>query len=124
MSVTIEQRLQEMELVNEMLKIAMAEDGEESDEVKEEYGRKVDETLADLREQLEEARRKEGKLPLSSADGTPPPNERPVPIDTEHLEKQIYELQSALVTSHEKVNQAGPWTIVFLHADDFRRLQH
>ncbi|MCJ1395626.1 hypothetical protein MMC18_008512 [Xylographa bjoerkii] len=111
MSVTIEQRLQEMELVNEMLKIAMAEDGEESDEVKEEYGRKVDETLADLREQLEEARRKEGKPPLSSADGTPPTNEKPVPIESGHSDatpdilpnKQIEELQSALTASQEKV---------------------
>ncbi|MCJ1405440.1 hypothetical protein MMC11_008668, partial [Xylographa trunciseda] len=111
MSVTIEQRLQEMELVNEMLKIAMAEDGEESDEVKEEYGRKVDETLADLREQLEEARRKEGKPPLSSGEGTPPINEKPsipdfsVPNTSPNVlaETQIEELQAALTASQEKV---------------------
>lgn len=60
MSVTIEQRLREMELVHRMLHIAMAEDGGEDDEVKEEYGRKVDESLASLRTKLEEARRSEG----------------------------------------------------------------
>ncbi|MCJ1430951.1 hypothetical protein MMC27_000301 [Xylographa pallens] len=111
MSVTIEQRLQEMELVNEMLKIAMAEDGEESDEVKEEYGRKVDETLADLREQLEEARRKEGKPPLSSTEGTPPTREQPLPIEIPDsdakpnalAQKQIEVLHSSLTASQEKV---------------------
>ena len=60
MSVTIEQRLREMELVHQMIHIAMAEDGDESDEAKEEYGRKVDESLASLRIRLEEARRNEG----------------------------------------------------------------
>ncbi|MCJ1377473.1 hypothetical protein MMC17_000568 [Xylographa soralifera] len=111
MSVTIEQRLQEMELVNEMLKIAMAEDGEESDEVKEEYGRKVDETLADLREQLEEARRKEGKPALSSADGTPPTREQFSSVETSNPDakpdipdqKQIEDLHLALTASQEKV---------------------
>lgn len=60
MSVTIEQRLREMELVSQMLQVAMAEDGDESDEVKEEYGKRVDESLASLRTKLEEARRNEG----------------------------------------------------------------
>lgn len=60
MSVTIEQRLREMELVHQMLQVAMAEDGDESDEVKEEYGKRVDESLASLRTRLEEARRNEG----------------------------------------------------------------
>ena len=113
MSITIEQRLQEMELVNEMLKIAMAEDGEETDEVKEEYGRKVDETLADLREQLEEARRKEGKPPLSSTDSTPPTKEQLLPIETSDADakpdtlaqKQIELVRSALTASQEKVSQ-------------------
>lgn len=60
MSVTIEQRLREMELVHQMLHVAMAEDGDESDEVKEEYGKRVDESLASLRSKLQEARRNEG----------------------------------------------------------------
>ncbi|MCJ1305409.1 hypothetical protein MMC08_008223 [Hypocenomyce scalaris] len=60
-SVGIEQRLQEMELVNQMLRAAMAEDGDEDDEVKEEYEKKVDETLASLRMKLEEARRNEAE---------------------------------------------------------------
>ena len=50
-----------MEVVHQMLRIAMAEEGEENDEEKEEYGRQVDEKLALLRERLEEARRQEGK---------------------------------------------------------------
>lgn len=53
-----------MEVVNIMLRAAMAEDGEEDDEVKEEYGRKADEDLANLRLKLEEARRSEGKEAL------------------------------------------------------------
>lgn len=66
MSVTIEQRLKEMELVHQMLHIAMAKDGDEDDEVKEEYGRKVDESLASLRLRLEEARQNEGIVPRES----------------------------------------------------------
>jgi hypothetical protein len=66
MSITIEQRLREMELVHQMLHIAMAEDGDEDDEVREEYGRKVDESLASLRLRLEEARRNEGIVPQES----------------------------------------------------------
>lgn len=60
MSVTIEQRLKEMELVHQMLHIAMAEDGSESDEVKEQYGKRADESLVMLRTKLEVARRNEG----------------------------------------------------------------
>lgn len=60
MAVTIEQRLREMELVHQMLQVAMAEDGDESDEVKEEYGKRVDESLASLRTKLQEARQNEG----------------------------------------------------------------
>ena len=68
MSVTIEQRLREMELVNIMLRAAMAEDDKEDDQVKEEYGKQADEQLADLRAKLEEARRNEGKIaPKDSA---------------------------------------------------------
>lgn len=63
MSVTIEQRLREMDLVHQMLRVAMAKDGDDDDEVKEEYGRKVDESLASLRIKLEEARRNEGIEP-------------------------------------------------------------
>ena len=43
----------------------MAEDGDENDEVKEEYGKQADEELAKLRSKLEEARRTEGKAPLN-----------------------------------------------------------
>ena len=123
MSVTIEQRLQEMELVNEMLKIAMAEDGAESDEVKEEYGRKVDETLADLREQLEEARRKEGKPPLSSTEGTSPTTEQLLPSGISDAEsepgteaqKQIKVIHSALASSQDKACQPDPVIIMFVY---------
>lgn len=66
MSVTIEQRLREMELVSEMLKVAMAEDGD--NEELEEFGNKADETLASLKQKLEEARINEGKQPLTEAE--------------------------------------------------------
>lgn len=54
-----------MELVNSMLRTAMAEDGEEDDQVKEEYGKQADEGLAKLRSRLEEARRNEGESILN-----------------------------------------------------------
>lgn len=50
-----------MSVVHEMLRIAMADDGDENDSEKEEYGRQFDQRLAGIREQLEEARRQEGK---------------------------------------------------------------
>ena len=68
-SQTIEQRLREMEVVHQMLRIAMAEEGEENDEEKEEYGRQVDEKLSLLRDRLAEARRQEGKDENIAFDG-------------------------------------------------------
>ena len=109
MSITIEQRLREMELVNEMLQAAMAEDGDEEDEVKEEYGRKMDEQLASLRTKLEDARRNEGKESLatqgaysSSSEaagqvGTPLPRDGNYHEDSENL-------ISALSNSQHKVS--------------------
>ena len=108
-----------MELVNQMLQAAMAEDGDESDEVKEEYGKKVDETLADLREKLEEARRAEGKLPLSTpsqkADsgdeaGTALPKEVGASLDFSELQR-VSELESALAASQEQVRSRAPGSI-------------
>lgn len=51
-----------------MLRVAMADDGNEDDEAKEEYGKKVDETLANLRAKLEDARRSEGKIDSESTE--------------------------------------------------------
>ena len=93
-----------MELVSDMLRIAMAEDGEETDEVKEEYGKKMEETLAGLREKLEEARRSEGKPPLT------PPESQPAEVvdpsaDSEVLSVQkVEELRAALAASQEKAS--------------------
>ena len=74
MSVTIEQRLQEMEIVHKMLTAAMTDDGIEDDEIREEYGKTADDTLASLRARLEEARLKEGDKdssePRAHADGS------------------------------------------------------
>ena len=85
MSVTIEQRLREMSLVHEMLRAAMIEDGDEKDEVKEEYGKQMDETLAALKTKLEEAKSKEGLLGVrddSAIDSTA--NQGPYPsLDTD-----------------------------------------
>ncbi|KAL8832546.1 MAG: hypothetical protein Q9170_004837 [Blastenia crenularia] len=66
MSVTIEQRLREMSLVHEMLRAAMAEEGDENDEAKEEYGKQMDDTLAALKARLEEAKSNEGLLDLET----------------------------------------------------------
>ncbi|KAL8753222.1 MAG: hypothetical protein Q9184_005488 [Pyrenodesmia sp. 2 TL-2023] len=62
MSVTIEQRLREMSLVHQMLHAAMAEEGDEDDEVKEAYGKQMDEQLAALKARLEVAREEEGTV--------------------------------------------------------------
>ncbi|KAL8766175.1 MAG: hypothetical protein Q9194_006343 [Teloschistes cf. exilis] len=62
MSVTIEQRLREISVVHQMLKAAMADDGEEDDALKEEYGKSMDETLAALKGRLEEAKSAEGLI--------------------------------------------------------------
>lgn len=45
-----------------MLKAAMADDGDEDDELKEEYGKSMDETLAALKGRLEEAKSAEGLI--------------------------------------------------------------
>lgn len=114
MSITIEQRLREMELVSDMLMVAMAEDDGESDEVKEEYGRKVDEKLADLREQLEEARRKEDKPLIGSPAGLPTPRDttdvperRDQVAESDDLDgKRAEELLSTLTSSQEQASIA------------------
>lgn len=62
MSVTIEQRLRDISIVHQMLRVAMADDGDDDDEVKEQYGKEADERLADLRARLEEARTAEAHL--------------------------------------------------------------
>ncbi|KAL8920649.1 MAG: hypothetical protein Q9208_006131 [Pyrenodesmia sp. 3 TL-2023] len=59
MSVTIEQRLREMSLVHQMLHAAMAEEGDEDDDVKESYGKQMDEQLAALKARLEQAKMEE-----------------------------------------------------------------
>lgn len=103
-SVTMEQRLREMELVNQMLRAAMAEDGDEDDEAKEEYGKKMDETLADLRLELEEARKNEGKPPLEpSSKGVSSPEVDEVQAPATSLTtKRVEELELALATSREQ----------------------
>lgn len=58
-----------MELVHKMLTAAMVDDGVEDDEVKEEYGKTADDTLASLRAKLVEARRREGKEGLAETEG-------------------------------------------------------
>lgn len=72
MSVTIEQRLREMSLVHQMLHAAMAEEGDEDDEVKEAYGKQMDEQLAALKARLEEAKIEEGLVDSGTG-----PNDQP-----------------------------------------------
>ncbi|KAI4097793.1 MAG: hypothetical protein LQ344_000065 [Seirophora lacunosa] len=67
MSVTIEQRLREMSLVHQMLHAAMAEEDGEADEVKEAYGKQMDDTLATLKARLAEARKEEGLVGSAAA---------------------------------------------------------
>lgn len=88
-----------------MLQVAMAEDGDSTDEAKEEYGKKVDESLAAIRAKLEEARRSQG---LDTGDSnseaaTEAPKATPLGIETETSLDEINELKSGLVESQSKV---------------------
>ena len=98
MSGNVEQRIKEMKMVQDMLKIAMADEAEEDDEVKEEAEKKMEETMADLRNKLEEARRNEGKEPI-------PLPEEDASVDFEIVTKKAEELQAGLDASHEKITE-------------------
>ncbi|KAL8764981.1 MAG: hypothetical protein Q9209_007782 [Squamulea sp. 1 TL-2023] len=104
MSVTIQQRLREMSLVHEMLRAAMAEDGNESDELKEEYGKQADDSLAALRARLEEAKALEASLVKDKA----PTNEtssKADQFDTSGAEESILRL-----VDHDQSSAAQPLT--------------
>lgn len=105
MSISLEQSLREMEVVHTMLQVAMAEDGDSTDEAKEEYGKKVDESLAAIRTKLEEARRSQG---LDTGDSnseaaTEAPKAAPLGVETQVSLDEINELKSHLVESQSKV---------------------
>lgn len=105
MSISLEQSLREMEVVHTMLQVAMAEDGDSTDEAKEEYGKKVDESLAAIRTKLEEARRSQG---LDTGDSnneaaTETPKAAPLGIETEVSLDEFNELKSGLIESQSKV---------------------
>ena len=92
-----------MELVHDMLHVAMAEEGDEDDEVKEEYGRKVDESLATLRSKLADARRNGGIVPRESeASGTS--SEHGSGVETGEANSSHGKLQEALRESEGKVS--------------------
>ena len=130
MSVAIEQRLREMELVNQMLKAAMTEEGDEEDEVKEEYGKRMDENLASLRSKLEEARRNEGKVPIKGSESKVDIDYKDEPLATKHTnddrdqanDAEIEKLRTALSTSEEKVSRFPE--LSFWHTDRTHRPQH
>lgn len=105
MSISLEQSLREMEVVHTMLQVAMAEDGDSTDEAKEEYGKKVDESLAAIRAKLEEARRSQGRDAgdSNSEAATEAPKAAPLGIETETSLDEINELKSGLVESQSKV---------------------
>ena len=94
-----------MEVVHKMLHVAMAEDADSTDETKEEYGKKVDESLAAIRSKLEEARRSQG---LDTGDSkieevTEVPKAAPPGVETHVSLDEINELKSGLVESQSKV---------------------
>ncbi len=105
MSVSLEQSLREMELVHQMLHVAMAEDGHEDDETKEEYSKKVDESLASLRAKLEEARRSQGLEVGDSRKDAPAQVPKPMTVDGETgtSPDEVSKLKAGLTESHSKV---------------------
>lgn len=105
MSVSLEQSFREMEVVHKMLQVAMAEDCDSTDEAKEEYGKKVDESLAAIRTKLEEARRSQGFDTVDSnfEEVIETPKAAPLGVETHVFLEEINELKSGLVKSHSKV---------------------
>ena len=94
-----------MELVHTLLTAAMADDGIEDDQVKEEYGKTADDTLASLRAKLVQARHNEGKEghkePESNAH-TSADGEAGDGADIQHIVDDG-QLSSALAESTQKV---------------------
>lgn len=102
-SVTVEQRLKEIDLVHQMLRVAIAEDGEDDEEVKEEYGRKVDESLASLRIQLEEARSNE-RIEPQEREISKVSSEQSSEVDTQQGTRGDSRFLEALRESEDKVS--------------------
>ena len=100
---TIEQRLREMELVSDMLQIAMSEEGADDEEIKEDYGKRADETLAAMRAKLEEARRNEGKPPIEPT--TVPAEAASSNAEAVETPKLLRAVQSELDAAHGKVGK-------------------
>lgn len=105
MSISLEQSLREMEVVHKMLQVAMAEDGDSTDEAKEEYGKKVDESLAAIRTKIEEARRSQGHDTGDSKieEVIEVPKAAPLSVETHVSLDEINELKSGLVENQSKV---------------------
>lgn len=105
MSTSLEQSLREMEVVHKMLQVAMAEDGDSTDEAKEEYGKKVDESLAAIRTKIEEARRSQGHDTGDSKieEVIEVPKAAPLSVETHVSLDEINELKSGLVENQSKV---------------------
>ncbi len=85
-----------MELVHDMLRVAMASDGEKDDPVKEEAEKKMEETIANLKVKLNDARIEEGMEPL----GPGPLKDQNDPVT---IANGAVELQEELDASREKV---------------------
>ena len=88
-----------------MLVAAMADDGVEDDQVKEQYGKTADDTLASLRARLEEARRREGKQGLAETKDHEEGNTDNEASNESHVQPAAdhSRSQSALSTSTQKV---------------------
>ncbi|KAL8872393.1 MAG: hypothetical protein Q9174_001972, partial [Haloplaca sp. 1 TL-2023] len=67
-SVTIEQRLQEMSIVHEMLRVAMAEDGNGDEQMQEVHGKEMDKNLAMLKDKLKATQEEEVALSTDHGD--------------------------------------------------------
>ena len=101
-----------MELVQMMLKVAMKEESEEDDTVRDEYERKFDENLADLKGKLYEARREEGKEPRDLEEAAKKEVEKEeetvVTADTPVVDdSKVKELEERLAAEQEKVREIG-----------------
>ena len=104
----MEQRLNELAIVNVMLKAAMAEDHDE--ETQEAYGAQADQDLAMLKAKLEEFQRGMGKEPLHTEGATTSTPIEKAEADHEPYKRKLEELtarhQEELDAAHAESTEA------------------
>jgi hypothetical protein len=93
MSIDTVQRLKEWHLITDMVRIAMAQDGDEDDDLKMEYNKKMDEDLANLKAKLGDIKNDDGQPVLQEIQNEATPKS-----------EETSDLQAQLESSQAKVS--------------------